>query len=42
MIVDAGGIDTVLTNHGFVLPDGIENLTLGEGIFGTGTRSTTS
>jgi Ca2+-binding RTX toxin-like protein len=36
VIVDAGGVDTVVTNHSFVLPDGIENLTLGEGTFGTG------
>jgi len=35
-IVDAGGVDTVLANHDFVLPDGIENLTLFEGLRGTG------
>ncbi|HEV8106369.1 MAG TPA: calcium-binding protein, partial [Burkholderiales bacterium] len=35
-IVDAGGVDTVLSNHDFVLPDGIENLTLFEGLRGTG------
>jgi len=36
VIVDAGGIDTVLTQDSFTLPDGIENLTLGEGGTGTG------
>jgi serralysin len=36
VLVDAGGIDTVLANHDFVLPDGFENLTLYEGFRGTG------
>jgi len=36
VIVDAGGIDTVLAHHSFTLPDGIENLTLGEGSGGIG------
>jgi Ca2+-binding RTX toxin-like protein len=36
VLVDAGGIDTVLTNHDFVLPDGFENLELFEGVIGTG------
>jgi trimeric autotransporter adhesin len=36
IILDAGGIDTILSNRGFGLPDGIENLTLFEGGFGTG------
>jgi Ca2+-binding RTX toxin-like protein len=35
-LVDAGGIDTVLSNRDFVLPDGFENLELFEGAFGTG------
>jgi Ca2+-binding RTX toxin-like protein len=35
-LVDAGGIDTVLSNHDFVLPDGFENLELFEGALGTG------
>jgi serralysin len=34
--VDAGGLDTVLSNHDFVLPAGFENLTLYEGTAGTG------
>jgi serralysin len=33
---DAGGIDTVLTNHDHVLGAGFENLTLFEGVSGTG------
>jgi Ca2+-binding RTX toxin-like protein len=36
VLVDAGGIDTVLSNHDFVLPDGFENLELFEGSFGRG------
>ncbi len=36
VIVDAGGNDTVLTEHSFTLPDGIENLTVVEGTFATG------
>jgi Ca2+-binding RTX toxin-like protein len=36
VIVDAGGTDTVWSNHDFTLPTGIENLTLFEGRFGTG------
>jgi len=36
VIVDAGGVDTVWSNHNFVLPTGIENLTLFEGQVGTG------
>jgi Ca2+-binding RTX toxin-like protein len=36
VIVDAGGIDSVLSTHSFTLPDGIENLTVGEGTFATG------
>jgi Ca2+-binding RTX toxin-like protein len=36
VLVDAGGIDTVLSNHDFVLPDGFENLELFEGFRGTG------
>jgi Ca2+-binding RTX toxin-like protein len=36
VLVDAGGIDTILSNHDFVLPDGFENLTLYEGFSGTG------
>jgi Ca2+-binding RTX toxin-like protein len=36
VLVDAGGVDTVLTNHGYVLPDGIENLTMFEASGGTG------
>jgi Ca2+-binding RTX toxin-like protein len=36
VIVDAGGVDTVWSNHDFVLPAGIENLTLFEGKVGTG------
>jgi Ca2+-binding RTX toxin-like protein len=35
-LVDAGGIDTVFSNHAFVLPDGFENLELFEGSSGTG------
>jgi serralysin len=33
---DAGGVDTVLTNHDHVLGAGFENLTLFEGVNGTG------
>ena len=36
VIVDAGGVDTVWSNHDFVLPTEIENLTLFEGRVGTG------
>jgi len=36
VIVDAGGLDTILTNDSIVLPDGIENLTLFEAFTGTG------
>jgi trimeric autotransporter adhesin len=36
VIVDAGGVDTVLVDQDFVLPDGIENLSLFEGVGGTG------
>jgi Ca2+-binding RTX toxin-like protein len=36
VIVDAGGVDTVWSNHDIVLPAGIENLTLFEGRSGTG------
>lgn len=36
MFVDAGGIDTVVSNNDFVLPDGFENLELFEGSRGTG------
>jgi Ca2+-binding RTX toxin-like protein len=36
VIVDAGGTDTVWSNHNFTLPTGIENLTLFEGHLGTG------
>src|SRR5262249_33822809 len=36
VIVDAGGTDTVWSNHDFTLPAGIENLTLFEGPSGTG------
>ena len=35
---DAGGIDTVLTNHDHVLGEGFENLILFEGVIGTGNR----
>jgi Ca2+-binding RTX toxin-like protein len=35
---DAGGIDTVLTNHDWVLGEGFENLTLFEAVSGTGNR----
>ena len=36
VIVDAGGIDSVLAHHDFTLPDGIENLTQGEGVVANG------
>ena len=36
VIVDAGGVDSVLSHHDFVMPEGIENLTLFEGAVGTG------
>jgi Ca2+-binding RTX toxin-like protein len=36
VIVDAGGVDTVLSNHNFLLPTGIENLELFEGFSGVG------
>jgi Ca2+-binding RTX toxin-like protein len=35
---DAGGIDTVLTNHDWVLGEGFENLELFEAVSGTGNR----
>ena len=36
VLVDAGGIDTVLIDHDFVLPDGFDNLELFEGSVGRG------
>jgi Ca2+-binding RTX toxin-like protein len=36
VLVDAGGIDTVLSDHDFVLPDGFDNLELFEGSTGRG------
>ncbi len=36
VLFDAGGIDTVLSSHSFVLPEGFENLELFEGVTGIG------
>lgn len=36
VLIDAGGVDTVLSNHSMTLPDGFENLTVFEGVAGTG------
>ena len=36
VFIDAGGVDTIWSNHDRVLPDGFENLTLFEGAIGTG------
>ncbi len=36
LLSDPGGVDTVIANINFTLPDGFENLTMGLGVSGTG------